>query len=79
MGTGYAGRGCPLGHTDPSPAFASHRYSKSALHVAAEHGHLPAVRALIHAGAPLDIQTSGRFFGIFGGRWALLCGGSAAG
>ena len=34
------------------------------------HGHLPAVRALIHAGTPLDIQDNG---------WALLWGGSARG
>jgi ankyrin repeat protein len=40
--------------------------------LAAEHGHLRAVNALIHAGAPLDIQDNGT-------RWALLCGGSAQG
>jgi hypothetical protein len=56
MGTGYAGRGYPLGHTDPSPAFALHRYGCTALHWAAEHGHLPSVCAFINAGAPLDIQ-----------------------
>jgi ankyrin repeat protein len=66
-------RGYPLGHTDPSLAFALHRWHRrTALHLAAEHGHLRAVNALIHAGAPLDIQDNGT-------RWALLCGGSAQG
>jgi len=51
MGTGYAGRGYPLGHTDPSPAFALLRDGMTALHWAARHGHQRSVRALIHAGA----------------------------
>jgi hypothetical protein len=63
-------RGYPLGHTDPSPAFALHREGWTALHFAAIHGHLPAVNALIHAGAPLEIQTNGL-------GWALLCNRSA--
>ncbi len=43
------------------------------LHHAAFYGHLPAVNALIHAGAPLDIEHYDY------PRWALLCGGSARG
>ena len=72
-------RGDPLGHTDPSPAFALHRYGYTALHWAAEHGHLPAVRALIRAGAPLDIQTYGRWALLWraGRRGAEIGGGSA--
>ena len=66
------GRGYPLGHADPSPAVAWHRYGRTALHWAVRHGHLPAVHALIRAGAPLDVQTNG----IFGGRWALVGGGA---
>ncbi len=66
-------RGYPLGHTDPSPAFALHRDGWTALHWAARHGHLPSVNALIHAGAPVNIQDNGYY------RWALLCGGSARG
>jgi hypothetical protein len=66
------GRGYPLGHT--SPAFALHRWGSTALHYAARYGHLRAVRALISAGAPLHIESNDRY-----ARWALLCGGSAAG
>ena len=72
-GTGWApaalGRGYPLGHADPSPAVAWHRLNGwTALHHAARHGHLPAVHALINAGAPLDVQEIT--------RWALLGGGA---
>jgi hypothetical protein len=61
-GTGPATlcRGYPLGHTDPSPAFALHRYRRTALHWAVLFGHLPTARALIHAGAPLGICDNGR-------------------
>jgi hypothetical protein len=55
---GYAGRGYPLVHTDPSPASALHRTGWTALHYAVYLRHLPAVRALINAGAPLDIQSN---------------------
>jgi cytohesin len=44
-----------------------HRNGWTALHFAARHGHLPAVRALIHAGAPLDIQDNY--------RWAFCAAG----
>jgi hypothetical protein len=54
-------RAYPLGHTDLSPAFALHRDGQTALHWAVGYGHLPAVNALIHAGAPLDIQSKGRW------------------
>ena len=42
----------------------------TALHWAAVKGHLDTVRALIHAGASLNIQTDG----MYGRRWAF-CGG----
>ncbi len=57
-----------------SPAVALHRYGCTALHWAARYGHLPAVRALIHAGASLHIQTNGSGFA---GRWDSRLGGSA--
>jgi hypothetical protein len=41
----------------------------TALHYAAARGHLPAVRALIHAGAPLDIQATDGF------RWPFCAAG----
>jgi hypothetical protein len=59
--------------TAPPPPFALHRWGgMTALHWAAFLGHLPAVRALVHAGAPLDIQTND-------GRWAFCAVGSARG
>ena len=78
MGTGYAVSGLPPGPHRPLPAqqgevqaaFALHRKGKTALHYAAEHGHLPAVNALIHAGAPLDVQDYDRFV-----RWAFCAAG----
>ncbi len=55
-------RAYPLGHTDPSPAFVFYREGWTALHYAACYGHLPAVRALINAGAPLHIETDSEGF-----------------
>ena len=47
----------------------------TALHWAARHGHLPAVNALIHAGAPLDVQDNNRWPLVVAGR----VGGAAEG
>ncbi len=77
MDTVYAGRGYPLGHTDPSPAFVLHRKGYTALHYAAQRGHwhLPAVNALIRvdprAGAPLNIQKWDN--GIYHSGWCAFC------
>ncbi len=73
---GHRLRGCrvyPLGHTDPSPAFALHRRGRTALHYAVEHGHLAAVNALIHAGAELDARAADRY-----AWWALCAAGRRA-
>ncbi len=58
----------------PPPAFVFQREGWTALHYAACYGHLPAVRALIHAGAPLHIETNSE--GFLGGLafWAVWCG-----
>ena len=62
MGTGYAGRRYPLGHTNPSYGFVFHRQGWTALHNAACYGHLASVRALINAGASLHIETNSEGF-----------------
>ncbi len=65
MGTGYRGVGVtPWATPTPPPPFALHRCDITPLHIAAQHGHLRAVNALIHAGAPLDIQDYR--------RWAIV-------
>ncbi len=51
--------GYPLGPPTP-PQPCVHRYGNTALHWAAEHGHLPSVDALIKAGAKLNIKNNPR-------------------
>ena len=75
MGTGYRGVGVTLWATPtPPPPFALLREGMTALHWAAYRGHQRSVRALINAGASLDIQTTGNGLS---GRWDSRLGGSA--
>ena len=67
----YAGR-VTLWASPISPPPCLHRDGKTALHWAAIHGHLPVVRALINAGAPLDIQDNWSGWAFWCGRVGLL-------